>query len=420
MILFFKNRMKKYRIIILLLSAFGLFGCNAGKDDVPWPNPWTPTTDTVDKVLVMYLMGSNNLSGYLSDNVNQALAAVSDGSTGDGRIIVFHDTYSGTTLSELVYEKSEAAAKRMTLKDYGNLDCTDSTVIAAVMNDIKSIAPARHYAITLGSHGWGWLPNSLGTNRVNRSAAVYNMDWIRQKAVAPCDEYSTRNMGTDGSQWIDVSSLAWGLSGIHFDFMMLDACFMASVEALYDLRFTADYIMSSPCEVMGQGFPYESIVRRMFADWGAWNSIADCYVDYYNTAYMNSAYASIVKTSELDDLASAFGGIVLSGLTSQTDTEQIQHYEQLDSHIFYDLMDYVAGMRCQDAGLVEDFRRCLDDCVVYVRNTERIWSKIYSFGEWIELRAACGLSSYIPQEQYPVFRQAYMQTAWGRRVYGND
>ncbi|UKI39696.1 MAG: clostripain-related cysteine peptidase [Alistipes putredinis] len=374
----------------------------------------------VENVLVMYMIGNNNLSGYLSGNVKQALEAVSKGVLGsDGRILVFSDTGSGSTLSELEYDYEKRAGVCIEIKDYGTVNCTDPLVIAKVMNDIEQEAPASHYAISIGAHGFGWLPGYLGTDRRNRSVNPAAKNWMQAKAHWSCDESSTRNIGPDGSSWMDTSDLAAGLSGLHFDFMMLDVCFMASVEALYDLRGTADYIMASPCEIMAKGFPYGEIVSSMFSDWGGWSSVADCFVDYFaSESYFNSAYISVVKTSELDALAQRFSDVVNSGLVSEVDADRVQHYEQLDSHIFYDMEHYVRSMNCTSEPLVEEFLTQLSRTVVYTRSTGRIWSNIYgSRGEWITLQHACGLSSYIPRDIYPVFGQAYRNTAWGRRVY---
>ncbi len=375
-------------------------------------------SEQVENVFIMYLMGNNNLSGYLKSNITQAMRAVSNGAAGvDNRIMVFLDTESKTTLEEIEYDHQTRQSVRTLIRDYGNVDCTDPRIMAEAINDIKQDAPARHYAISIGAHGWGWLTSSLGSDRRQRSLNGSGLKWLYDKTTAPCDEYSTRNIGTDGSRWMDISGIKEGLRDIHFDFMMLDACFMGSVEALYELRGTADCIMASPCEIMASGFPYEKVVQTMFASWGDWNSIADCFVDYYAAQpSLGSAYISVIKTSELDALAGRFSKVARQA-SEPDDTEEIQHYEQLESHIFYDLEDYVRSMNCTDAIALEEFHRQLARTVQHVRHTGKIWSNIYSHGEWITLERACGLSSYIPRQTYPVFRQAYMETEWGRTVY---
>ena len=70
---------------------------------------------------------------------------------------------------------------------------------------------------------------------------------------------------------MDISELAAAIdgSGVRFDYLLFDACFMSSVEALYDLRRAADYIVASPCEVMAHGFPYDTVIPSLFADDGA-------------------------------------------------------------------------------------------------------------------------------------------------------
>ena len=42
--------------------------------------------------------------------------------------------------------------------------------------------------------------------------------------------------------------------------IIFDACFMSSVEALYDLRSVAPYIVAAPAAVMSGGFPYSTMV----------------------------------------------------------------------------------------------------------------------------------------------------------------
>ena len=412
--------MKRLFAIFLLSYAVFLASCST-EHSVETPRPRPVRKDTVENVFVMYLMGNNNLSGYLSTNIEQALAAVSETNPGnDGRVLVFFDTAGGSALYELEYDYDSHKAVRNTLADYGSVDCSDWRVVARVVDDIKKFAPASHYALSIGAHGWGWLPGYLGTDRKNRSIKHGPMNWMQAKAHAVCGDAATRNIGPDGASWIDISDLARGLAGLHFDFIMMDACFSASVEALYDLRSAADYVMASPCEIMAKGFPYEDMVSTIFSAWGNWSRIADCFVDYFAAEqYFNSAYISIVDMSELDALAQKFSDIVCSGLTSAVDADAVQHYEQLDSHIFYDMKHYVLGMNCTSNYLVEDFLTQLSRTVVYTRATERIWTNIYgNRGEWIVLRHASGLSSYIPRDIYPVYRQAYMDSAWGRRVYG--
>ena len=77
---------------------------------------------------------------------------------------------------------------------------------------------------------------------------------------------------------MEIADLAAALTG-HFDFIMFDACFMASVEVLYELRDKADYFIASPAEIISDGFPYEAAAPYF---WGGEEDLKQVCREYYN------------------------------------------------------------------------------------------------------------------------------------------
>ena len=59
---------------------------------------------------------------------------------------------------------------------------------------------------------------------------------------------------------MDLPDLAEVLSPYRFDYILFDACFMGSVEVLYELRHSARYFIASPAEILADGFPYHLIL----------------------------------------------------------------------------------------------------------------------------------------------------------------
>lgn len=45
--------------------------------------------------------------------------------------------------------------------------------------------------------------------------------------------------------------------------LVFDTCFMSSIEVLYEMRNSFDYIVSSPTEVLATGFPYKKKVSYL-------------------------------------------------------------------------------------------------------------------------------------------------------------
>jgi hypothetical protein len=236
----------------------------------------------------------------------------------------------------LLYELIEdgyGGYDRRELKDYSDVPDFNSLrpeTMKGILADIRSLAPAEKYAISFGMHATGWIPTSLG-GLTQRSS----MQKFKPMLVKDYNVGITRNLG--GS--MDIGQFTEALGGSQFDFIIFDACLMSSIEALYDLRSVAPYIIVSPAETPLHGFPYDTVVRRIFSDWGNVQSVCEAFMEYYRT---NQPYAaiSLIKTSQLEELAAATRAVIESG-TKPVDLPAIQHYEGLAAHIFYDFGDYI-------------------------------------------------------------------------------
>ena len=65
---------------------------------------------------------------------------------------------------------------------------------------------------------------------------------------------------------------------------------MANIETLYDLRRSADYIVASPCEVMGIGFPYDQFVPALLSDADAASKMRQTCENFYAYYAAQSGY----------------------------------------------------------------------------------------------------------------------------------
>ena len=154
----------------------------------------------------------------------------------------------------------------------------DRGTITEVISYMAEQAPARRYGLILGGHGLGWVPDGTSVNAIRFSA--FQDFWSPMPNALP-----TRWMGDSGKRAeIPQLAAAFGNTGLHFDYLLFDACFMSSIEALYDLRGCADRIIASPCEVMAAGFNYTDILPHLLADAGTsydLPGVCSEYHDYY-------------------------------------------------------------------------------------------------------------------------------------------
>ena len=387
----------------------------------------TLTQQACENVLVAYFMGSNNLSQALQNNMTQMERAVEEGALKGGRILIFIDQYVGSSIYELVDKGGECS--RTMLKNYNTIDCTDSEVMRTVLRDIKALAPAQHYGFVFGGHATGWVADSLDMSSMNS----YTTEWNKYRRQTASDEedelehygfwmkrhvegdWKTRALGYDGSRGMDIPKFAEALTELNPDFVLMDACFMASVEALWELRGVTRRVIASPIEIMSAGFPYTPIIKSMFGDWDNLAELCRIYVDSYKTSWTPNAAVSLVDVTQLEALAEAVADVLPSARKIErswlSSVGDLQYYEGLANHIFYDLGDCMRKIATDTAAL-ERFNKALSRVVLFEDHTDSGYSD-FCRGEF-PLRRCSGLSVYVSRQNYPKFRASYLQTGWAQ------
>ena len=422
--------------LIAVMSAAGLLaGCDRGQIPPPEPPP-------AERVFVMYDNIDNDYRKPFTTNVDAAGRAVASGALGaDERVVVFHrgvqiEGYTGarSVIYELVKDASQGAGfRREMLRVYGQNENADLSpgVIAAVVGDIRGAVPASHYGLAFGSHGKGWIPKS-STVTVSRAGKVSAVGPERPFAElwAESENDLTRFFAGYGDE-LDVSEFIDGLDEWSWDFILLDDCFMASVETLYEMRTLADYFIASPTEIMMAGFPYDEVVSILFADWerdleSSLADVADAFVEAYWSEDMEPGYpyatVAVVKAAEMDALAESVRRLNLTH-NEVTSTNGIQYYERYTDpgHVFYDLDDYIGHIRATATPTdYNDFKARLDRAVIFKDHTGYFFSNAQLNAGTVRVDHFSGLAVFIPWSQTAPLLPEYQQTEWYKYVYGGN
>lgn len=400
------------RLLILIAALTLAFGCK--KDDAPTPKP-------TEQTLLMYFPWSGNLTSFFLTNIEDMKQVIAAGIPEDCRVVVFLMSNSSEgRLYELYNRKGITAEKE--LATYENPACTTAEGIAAILGDVKRFAPAKRYAMTIGSHGMAWLPAHPTTT--TDAQALYS--------TAPQKEYweHTDANGLPLSRWFggnsdahktDVATFAAGIqqAGIKMEYILFDVCYMSSIEVAYELRHVAEQIIASPHEIINYGFPYAECGDVMI---GSPNyaeitkRFHDFYMDETNEliAY-NCGTIAVTKCAELESLATIMKQINNSGsLDTSTNGSAIQPADGYTPHRFYDLGDYVEQC-CTDASLRTAFAAQLERAVpsAYRRHTPTFFA---NNSDKNALRVFSGImtsdpstSSYCDTEKY--------ETAWWQATH---
>lgn len=417
---------------ILLFALLALVGCR--KDDAPrYPHS--------SRVVLVYMAGDNNLGGYVWDNLEAMMRGMASAPAGS-RTIAYVDTPGeNPRLVEVASSGTE------TLHAWPSPhNSASATTVREVVSLVRTLAPADRYGLVLWSHGLAWMP-SWATGYLTRSKARMAEPWPQTKhdgavsassASAACSDAvpvsvttpwpPTRWFGQDTGEspagYLDTEQLSEAIPSGVFDWILFDACFMASAETLYALRDKAERIVCSPAEVIADGFPYAEIMAELLRPEPDLRSVCESYYLHYarhaQSSY-RSATVSLVETSQLEALAAATASVLGTALAADPDAlagmdlSRVQSMDRYRRHFLFDAGSVVSELETRGlvpASLAEAWRAQLARTVTYEAHTPTMLG--------LALDACCGLSMYVPVSAYADLNEYYRTLDWYSRCYPAD
>lgn len=362
--------MKKALYIFTLLLLFA--SCKK--------QPTIEPSDSTPQTTLMYMTGTD-LSYYFNQNITAIKTAVAKDALGEGRFLVFKHS-SSTSGSLIEYKYSSGLCVADTLKTYSSITSLSQEAIVEVVADIKELAEADSYNLIISGHATSWVlkeDNSSWSKAARVSSSEDEaIDWDAMQN----SEVVTRYLGLSTDGFFDIEEFRASLeaTNTHFGYILFDECFMSSIETGYELRELCDYIVASPCEIMGAGFPYDTVIPYLFTNGGEdfnLTGVCQAYYDYYSTYSDPSGCVAMTVTSELDSLADITLQINSLYSGNSVDLNSIQAYERLNGHLFFDFEQYMLA-KCEDSTLSAQFEAQMEaafpsECRLH---TERFFANI--------------------------------------------
>lgn len=368
--------MKRIKILFLLVCVASLLAsCNENDEK------YEPVYGS--RTVLVYIAANNSLSGFDSEDVREMVKGMANTEGTGNNLLVYLAGRNNTPKLIRLIRNGKGEVKQETVMNYGE----HNSVSVDVMKDVFTIAfsryPADSYGLVLWSHGDGWLPKS---------------------------SMKTRWWGQDKSNYMDITELHNALRNTpHLNFLLFDACFMQSVEALYELRECADYIIGSPTEIPSPGAPYQKVVPAMFANNLSAVDIAKAYFEFYadedlytgnlpsdwnsGDPWTAGVSVSVVKTSMLDQLANISNEIIPKYIKDKQDIAMtnIFCYDCRSIKYYYDFDGFMRSLNLE-AGEYEAWKAAYDEVVVYWKTTPNNYS---AFRGSFPMNGSTGLSTYI-------------------------
>lgn len=425
----YKHLLHRLTALILVLVTFLASSCD--NDDVEEITP-EPTPHT----MLFYFIGTD-LSTYYMRNITAAgkgLAKLTEpggaleNEQNKPRILCFIQRSKSTAeLIELEYNNGTCEQK--VVASYDIPTAMTSTRLSEHLQDMIEFAPAASYGLVIGSHSRAWA--LIDSPDFEASVSLYNIGkstftpyWERDP-----DALVTRFIGEGypffksysqgSSNYYDIPDFASALSntGVKFEYTIYDACLMANVETVYDLRNTSKYIIASVVEIMGNGFPYDSVIPHILNTNGKsfdLKGVCQAFYQYYLEGTGYSGSVSLIDCRELDKMA-ALTKAINSSTNNTIATSTLQYYDGLRPHLFFDYGQYMRAL-CADQSLMEEFQYQLDKAVPYKLTLNSFYTGLKpSRGiHPINPEVYSGLSTSQPSEMY---RTEYVTTAWYKATH---
>lgn len=391
-------RYSRYFIQYMLCVVF-FFMTSCEKDD---------TEPEKVRTLMVYLVGQgdSNISGYLKSNIRDMAKGWKK--SYNGNIVIFYDANNAAP-QLLTFKIKKGVAEEEVIKTYDDdLNSASAETLNQVIKEMQALYPAESYAMIFGGHASGWLPPSLQ----GRSA----------RSLFRWENSITRSFADASIMAMDIRDMAKAIPE-RLDFILFDACLMSSIEALYEFRDKAKYIIASPTETPIIGYPYSEVIPYF---WSKGDQLEKdlketcrVYYEFYNTYSSADRFGTValVNMTELTNLY-ALTREILSGRASDAakmNGSEVYSYPKVQygkCDRFFDLREYMRFMT-NDASLLSAYQEQLDKVVLYKAATNPFYYKT------IPDEMFSGIATYIPRAFWGKETDAYWSFPWAG-VYDRD
>ena len=404
------------KLLLLLLSVFVFVSCS---DEIPEEKVPVKSGRTV----LAYLI-SNNKSGSLDKYLKQNLVDMYSGlsqTTDSCTLLVYYRPYDGDTdgldgPSLLQYNSDgkgninnqrslqgteltpAGVIAKAYCSPYPDVDhnATDPKTMARVLVDMVKLSPSTNYGIIFGSHGTNWMPGN---------------------------EIAARSFGDDAGYNINIPEMAETLETVfsdrQLDFVLFDACMMATAEVCYEFKDVTDYLIGAVVETHVYGHPYDIVLPKLYEKDVPYGDICKYYIDYSRQLGAWGTCAA-VDCGKMDELAEWVGANleVYSDKFDSFDKDDVQQYGVNSFKYFsFDIVDYFKNL---NAGNTPEGLDDVMNKVVIAKDAlygENLVSGRYSL--YIEEDRFCGIGMYVPytvNDNKYINNEYYKTLAWYKAV----
>lgn len=379
------------RLIFVLFLFTALISCRESKK--------VAQVKPKKKIVLVYMVADNNLDTYAIEDINEMEEGFRHND--EHKLLVYIDRSlqgrpSHPYLLEITHDTTDRIASSI-LFSYPEQNSASSQTLKKVLTDVSNYFKDNALileGLVMWSHGNAWLPNGidlLSTRKEDKKAS--------ESPINPLfKSFGKDNIPKEAN--MDIKEMANVLNAFRFNYLIFDACFMSSIEVLYELRNTTNYIIASPTEILSSGFPYKEITPLFFNE----NNTINIAKEYFNSyqqqsGVYQSASVAVIQTSSLEDLANEIKTI--SKTNTKFSNENIQEFDRQKGGWVYDLKHLLSSTN--PTKNISSW----DKVILYENHTASIANTLY-------LKHCGGVSTYIMDNnnQHKKANEYYKTLSW--------
>lgn len=371
---------KQWSCRLMLLISAGVLVSSCEQDE--------PEVSAPDRTVVLYMVGDNSLDRFTSSNIKSIMSGMADVEA-PVNFLIYEDSYTGKPTVWKINRNARGEITKDAVLEFEEQNSVDPEVMGDILNKACRY-PSKEKGLILWSHATGWLPSP---NYSTRGGAM------------------SRSFGQDENNYMEVWDLREVLEGVpYLDFLIFDACHMGSVEVAYELKDQVRQIVGSPTEVMGEGFPYKTLVPVLNEQTLDLKKVCQVYMDYYNGDSQDGTI-SLVNTASLEALAASYKAALtisdtrLPGI-DRNSIQQFGRYLTSESNyqnVFFDLENVVEESAPEQLTSIQSI---LSECVSYSGFTP-------SFLNIDPISRSCRLTVFVPEFNNTLsYNDAYTRLRW--------
>lgn len=411
---------KLFRAICIVIELFIVAGFSSCHDEHKHFDYATNTKHTI----LIYMVGDDGtMNKFVTPNIEHILNGLRESPT-PPNVVIYHDCNIAKdnlpVLFQLKLREDHSRIDTIYLKKWkADLDSTDPAHIAAVTKLAFSKCKSQVKGFEYWGHGLSWIPG--------------NKFHIAEAAPTRAMEY----VGADNGNKCDIWELRAALegTGLHFDYMIFDACNMATAEVAYEFRHLTDFILAAPTEVMGAGFPYRKTIPALSIikdEQSIIDGLTSAF-EGFKDEYINAGSLSLISTQHLDQLydacrrfkSNASQALALWENAPTNYVWMVQNYGRPQggsTYYFYDLQDWADQLCLLDNDLDDgEIKVALDLCVLKEFHANYFYDGYYKDAiNRFPMNRCCGLGMSIPQfwginkknEEKERLNAAYTKLQW--------